>query len=399
MRTARFLATMAAPALSLTLLAVPSTAAPHDHPGAASRSAERAPAAASSAAGDNVVVEPHGDGWTITWSRPGKHRVFASQRPKNPSRSGELVGSSSWGSVHVKGLDPARRWYFEVAPAAQVKKAKKARKDVRGVIAAARHLGLDSSTNTRDLGGFRTADGRSVRWGMLLRSDAIVTPSTRDAQILKGMRLRHAVDFRAETEVAKDGANSFAPSVKQVAMPLLDDSTTALSDAIQAVIRNGDPAVAEELLGNGKAEEIAATGPAKMIRRSAVRQAFGRLLTIMSKDGGVPLIFNCTAGKDRTGVFAAIALRVLGVPEKPLLADYELSNKYRAASNQRTYAYLQGVGVDPALLKPLMEQSGANLANMFRAIEQDYGSFDRFVRSGLGLDAKTVKRLRANLLD
>ncbi|WP_235736607.1 tyrosine-protein phosphatase [Nocardioides alcanivorans] len=395
MQTRKLLGSLLAPALVSAALAVPATAvAPDGAPSASERSTART----AGKRVNQVDVEQRGSGYTVTWAAPGRHKVYASKRPGNPSKSGRLVGTSKWGAVHVKGLTANKRWYFEVAPVKQVKRAKKKRKDVKGVIASTHHLGLDSTSNTRDLGGFRTVDGKTVKWGVLFRGDAVTAPTARDVKVLKGMRLTRSADFRADTEIAKDGANQYDASVKQMAVPLLDDSTTALSDAIQAVIRDGDPAVAEELLGDGKAEEIAATGPAKMMRRPAVRDSFGRILKVLAKKKGAPLIFNCTAGKDRTGVFAAVVLRVLGVPEKPLLADYELSNKYRAAYNDRTYQYLESVGVDADLLRPLMEQSGANLANMFRAIEEDYGTFDKFVKKGLGLDKKTVKRLKANLL-
>lgn len=388
MRTSRILALALAPAVMSMALAAPASAAPQTP----------VPAAAKKAAGNQIEVVQHGTGWTVSWTAPGKHRVFASQRPKNPSKSGKLVGSSKWGSIHVKGLRDTKRWYFEVAPAREVRKAKKKGKDVKGIVAASRDVGLDSTSNTRDLGGFRTVDGRSLRWGVLFRTDAVAEPTARDAKVLKGMKLRRSVDFRAADEIAKDGANVYAPSVKEHQLPLLDESTAALSEAIQAVLAGGDPAAAEELLGDGKAEEIAANAPVAMMRSTEAQRAFGKSLKILAKKNGSPMIFNCTAGKDRTGIFSAIALRVLGVPEKPLLEDYELSNEYRAAHNQRTYAFLESAGVDPDLLRPLLEQDGANLAGVFRAIEEDYGSFDRFVRKGLGLNAKTVKKLKANLL-
>ncbi len=384
------LATVLAPALATAALVAPGApvhAGPPAHASGHPRP-HHAP---------DVQVQQNATTWSVSWDAPGRHQVFASTDPRDPSRSGRLVGSAARGTLEVSGLSRDRRWYFEVASQRQVQQAGKKPARVRGVIASSRSLDLDSTSNTRDLGGMRTSDGRSVRWGVLFRSDAVVAPTARDSAILQGLNLATSADFRAEPEIVKDGANQYPAGVRQLFVPLLDDSTTALSEAIQAVLRGGDPAVAHELLGDGKAEQIAATGPSKMISRPAVRAAFSELLRELA-NGGTPMIFNCTAGKDRTGVFAAVVQRLLGVPEKTVLADYELSNQYRAAYNERTYAFLQSVGVDPALLRPLMEQSGANLANMFRSVEREYGSFDAFVRDGLGLDKSTVKALRAQLL-
>src|SRR5690606_6381694 len=181
-------------------------------------------------------------------------------------------------------------------------------------------------------------------------------------------------------------------------VPLLDASTDALSLAIQTALRSGDPSLVDDLLGDGKAEEIAATGPTLMMQSEAARAGFAEALKVIAQSDGVPFIFNCTAGKDRTGVFAAVLQRLLGVPEQAILADYELSNAYRAASNQGTYDYLASRGVNVDLLRPLMEQSGENLAAMFRSIEADFGSFDRFLTKGLGLDRATIKTLQKKLL-
>ncbi|TYL50078.1 tyrosine-protein phosphatase [Nocardioides sp. BGMRC 2183] len=340
------------------------------------------------------VVRNASGSHTVSWSAPGRHLVYASTRPGNPSRSGDLVGVSRWGSVVVKGLADDARWYFEVVSPRQ----HRGKQDPQGTVVSTRELGLDSTTNTRDLGGYRTVEGRTVRWGLVFRSDAIPEPTTRDVAILRGLRLRHSYDFRGENEIANDGANALAASVRQHSMPLLDASTEALSDAIQAVLASGDPTAAEELLGDGKAEQIAATGPSAMMARATTQRAFGSMLRALAAPGGSPMVFNCTAGKDRTGVFSAILLRVLGVGERAIMADYELSNVYRAEYNAATYAYLAKAGIATELIRPLMEQDGANIAAMFDSIEEEHGNFDRFVRSGLGLDRRTVTALRDRLL-
>ncbi|WP_244928843.1 tyrosine-protein phosphatase [Nocardioides sp. W7] len=401
-------------ALSTLAVGLPASAAAAPDPltRQAVTSSAVAKAAQKAAPKEIEVVRTASGSYAITWDGAGRHRVYASTKARNPSRSGKLVGTSKWGSLSVKGLDDGARWYFEIASPEAAKAARVTKrvrkngktkvirrtKDVRGVIAATRGLGLDSVSNARDLGGLKTVDGRSIRWGLLFRSEAVTAPTVRDQAILAKLGLQHSADFRAESEVAKNGANRYPGSLTQHSVVLLDAATDALSIAIQGALRSGDPQVVQDLLGDGKAEEIARDGLVDLVLSQAGRDGFAQILRVLAQDEGAPLIFNCTAGKDRTGAFAAIVQRLLGVSERNAMADYELSNVYRRSSNEATYTRLEGIGVDRRILQPLLEQDGDNLAGMFRAIDEAYGSFDRFLVKGLGLDVKTIRKIQANLL-
>ncbi len=264
--------------------------------------------------------------------------------------------------------------------------------------ASARRVLLESTCNTRDLGGLPTADGRTTRWGVLIRTDAVLAPTESDLATLAGFGLRHAVDFRAPAEIAAAGPNVYPPAVTHHAVPLLDASTEALTKAIQTALRSGDPDALRDALGDGRAAEIASSGPTALIRTDAARLGFARVLRLLAADGGTALAFNCSAGKDRTGMFAAIVQRLLGVAEDDVLGEYEFSNACRADVNRATLERLAGAGVDIEMVRPLIEQDGANLAAMLRAVDVDFGSFERFVEVGLGIDQATVETLRETLL-
>jgi len=257
---------------------------------------------------------------------------------------------------------------------------------------------LECTTNTRDLGGLPTEDGRWVRRGMLFRSDAVIAPTKADLDALAGLGLRHSIDFRATPEVEAFGANAFGEGVVVRAMPLLDEGTSVLGAAISKALREGDAATAEELLGGGRAREMGRLGPTQMVRRRVALDSFAAVFRLMAGEAGTPLVFNCSAGKDRTGVFAALVLRLLGVAEAVIIEDYLLSNECRAASNAATYERLAAAGLDIELVRPLTEQQADAITGMFRAIEADHGSFDAFVRDALGLDDEVVAALRAQLV-
>jgi protein-tyrosine phosphatase len=123
------------------------------------------------------------------------------------------------------------------------------------------------------------------------------------------------------------------------------------------------------------------------------------------KQDHLPLLYHCAAGKDRTGVFSALLLLTLGVPEKTVVADYELTNKYLrdGMSSEGSKKMLAG---NPALAHLTPEQRQVLIAadpeylkSTLRQIEAKYGSFDNYRRTELGVSDGDVTRLRARLLE
>ncbi|MFB4305188.1 tyrosine-protein phosphatase [Actinomadura sp. GTD37] len=322
--------------------------------------------------------------------RPGAVYVYAAADSRDPSRDGELVTVTSSGDARITGLDPARRWYFEIAP----RRSERA----HGAIAADRHVALAGADNLRDLGGYETANGRTVRWGLVYRSDALAALTDADMTTLASLGLATAVDFRGRPEIDRSGPDRLPPGTAAVHLPLLDESSNALSVAIQEALRTGDPGVVDDLLGDGKGERIVVDGYRAQATSEAARAGFRQVLLHLGDDARTPLLFNCTAGKDRTGVMSAVVLRLLGVPEKAVVDDFMLSNTYLARSHERTYTYLASQGIDVELIRPLLEQRPAYLEAFFDGVRAEYGSFDRYLRDGLGLDQPTIVNLRKKLL-
>jgi protein-tyrosine phosphatase len=347
-----------------------------------------APAKITAAAAERAQDGTYALSWTVR--RPGPAFVYASTDPRDPSRSGRLVARTTAASTTVGGLDPARRWYFEVAP--------KRSEHARGVIAGTRHIAFQGTANTRDLGGYTTSDGRAVRWGAIYRSDALASLTDADMATLASLNLRTAVDFRGPEEIAKAGPNRLAPGTRGLDIPLLDEGGNALAAALTAALHSGDSATLEEMLGDGKAVQINVDSYRRMATSKDAQAGFAAVLRRLAGGADTPLLYNCTAGKDRTGLMSAVILTVLGVPRDTVIKDFLLSNDYLAASHQQTYDYLASKGIDTALIRPLMEQRAQYLESFFDGVDAKYGTFHRYVRDGLGLDAKTVAALKRALL-
>jgi len=340
-----------------------------------------------------VTVTQAADGaHDLAWTarKPGKAYVYASTDSRDPSRSGRLVAQTTSSSAHIPNLDSGRRWYFEVAPLRSAK--------ARGPIAATRQVSLDGPHNTRDLGGYPTRDGRTVRWGLAYRSDDLSESTDADKARLASLGMTTSVDFRMPVEITKAGPNRLPEGVDPVLAPLqlLDGNGNDLDVALGRAMASG-PAALEELLGDGKAVEIFTDIYRTLASSEAAQAGFREVLLRLTDENQTPLVYNCTSGKDRTGMMSAVILTLLRVPHQTVVDDFMLSNTYLAASHQKTYTSLASKGFDSDLFRPLLEQRPEYLEAFFEAVNAEYGSFDHYLRKALALDQKTITHLRHTL--
>jgi protein-tyrosine phosphatase len=257
-----------------------------------------------------------------------------------------------------------------------------------------RRIPFDGPGNLRDLGGYQAADGRTVRWGVLYRSDHLGGLSARDLRQLRHLELAVLVDFRSAAEKAA-APNRLPRShpIRVVELPLFDDDASdAMGAGLRARIVRGDLAGID-----GAALLIEANQRLATEFTPSYRQFVAELLAA----GGAPVLFHCTAGKDRTGFAAAIVLRLLGVPEEVIVADYLRSKTYSLAARRRDLLLLRMLkGRElTALVRTLLGVEAAYLQAAFDAIDREYGSFAAYARDGLGLSEADVTRLRDTLLE
>ncbi|MGY2113974.1 tyrosine-protein phosphatase [Nocardia gipuzkoensis] len=220
-------------------------------------------------------------------------------------------------------------------------------------------LHLQGVQNARDIGGYRTGDGRIVRTGLVYRTGQLNNATAGDLAALTDRRVRSVHDLRTVYERA------LGPD----RMP--EGATAHWSD----VIGQAPPEVlATTLTGGDGLYRAFLTAP-------GANEAFASVLRdIIGADGAV--LFHCTAGKDRTGWTAAVLLTLLGVDRATVTEDYLLSNRYRDARADDPLNGVQRSWLDAA----------------FDQVDRTYGSFDAYVRDGLRLDDREVAALRARLL-
>ncbi|GHD26297.1 tyrosine-protein phosphatase [Halioglobus pacificus] len=258
---------------------------------------------------------------------------------------------------------------------------------------AHRVLNFGGVANFRDLGGYPTEDGLRTRWGVLYRSGALHETTAADRQALSQLGLNRLIDFRSEAEKTEEPdklpeSSGFAT----VAIPTMDGGDHSVADEIIARIENGN---FDDFDPDGFMLEANRQFASRFTPQ--YRQFIGELLDA----NGQPVLWHCSAGKDRAGFASALILRIVGVPESVVMQDYLKSKAYALEARKRDIFLLRLFKGDMVAdkLTRIMGVEPEWLEAAFRQIDADYGDFDTYVREGLGLTEDDISRLRAALLE
>jgi len=243
-----------------------------------------------------------------------------------------------------------------------------------------RLLPLEGGYNLRDMGGYVATDGRAVRYGMLLRSGMMSMLTEADEQHLAGLGIATVCDLRRASERSRDPTRWCEPAGVHYWSRDYSESSGVLGDLMRGTNPSG--AKMREIMINLYREILVDHAP-------SYRFMFSRLL-----GGHVPLLFNCSAGKDRTGVAAALILGALGVSVDDIYHDYLLTNVH--ADHTRLAERFGAVA--PEVVKPLLSAEADYLAAMYDSLAQEHGGLDAYL-AALGVDAAGKARLRDLLLD
>jgi protein-tyrosine phosphatase len=251
---------------------------------------------------------------------------------------------------------------------------------------------LQRGQNFRELGGYRTGDGRRVRSGMIYRSGSMHWLTVDDFMALGQRGVRTVVDFRDSRERTSEPVEW--PDAVSPLVLVSEDPVTGNAEFFGELMRPGMDGVGARAL------------MARFYRDIPTRYAphYRQLFTQLLADRGA-LIFNCSAGKDRTGIAAALLLNVLGVPRETVIEDYLLSNTTFDPSIAATH----GAAEDPQMVffralpqdvtGALMGVDRSYIESAFAAIEARPGGFEAYYRDELGLDAAAIQRLRTLYLE
>ncbi|GAA0610120.1 tyrosine-protein phosphatase [Streptomyces crystallinus] len=257
-----------------------------------------------------------------------------------------------------------------------------------------------SVANLRDLGGTPLAGGRSVRSGLVFRAGSLDRFDPGGDPAASALGLRTVVDLRTEAERA-ERPDRLPQGVRLVLADVLADAVSAHGAPPAARLRRvlADPVGAEQHLGGGRAQEVFEDLYRGLVSSASARAAYRTLLLELAAEDAGPLLFHCTAGKDRTGWGATVLLSLLGASAEVVEREYLSVN---AAVRQAFAPLIEGFtaqGGDPEVALAVIGVVPGYLAAGLEEVRVRYGSFEAYVRDGLGVGDDAVARLRSRLIE
>lgn len=257
-------------------------------------------------------------------------------------------------------------------------------------------LPIHHGFNFRDLGGYHTKAGQTLRTHRVLRSGRLNELSSTDLQYLADYGLQTIVDFRSPQERA-DAPDRIPAGAQDVFDPVFPtDETKVTADAEQ---ERHTQLAKDPLAGFRSMVNTYATLVVQPSAKKAYRQFFEVLLGA-DHDGAV--LFHCSAGKDRTGMGAVYFLAALGVDPVTIRQDYLASNLYLVAEGQRMVDEVIAAGGSPALQASYRSLGGvANeyLDSALYTIDHEYGNLTNYLKNELCLTDADRRDLRALYLE
>lgn len=240
-----------------------------------------------------------------------------------------------------------------------------------------RRIALTGCYNFRDLGGYETVDGRTVRWRRIFRSDALHGLTDEDVSQLSEIGLTAVFDLRSPAEVERDGIGSlFTNGVLHHHVPFVNHvSTDRSSDYF-----------------DGSLADLYA----RMLQ--GARPCINEVFSGLAESDAYPAVFHCAAGKDRTGIISGLLLSVLGVPDETIIADYAITDGLMA---DRIEAMRAASALDArydSYPAHILRAEPATMATTLSSIKQEYGSVTGFLAECDITDGQ-LDTLRTHLLN
>jgi hypothetical protein len=219
--------------------------------------------------------------------------------------------------------------------------------------------------NFRDLGGYPTADGHTTRWGRLYRSSSLAILTEADRAAFASLGVRSVIDLRRPSEVSTYGRIPY-PDVAYYNIAPVHQEWIEIPFDEQ---RGAAAFLAERYL------ELAMAGA----------EGYAETIRLINLPDATPAVVHCFAGKDRTGVFAALVLGILGVDDEVIAADYQLSEQWAPHA-------------PPDIPAHLIASPAEAMMRFLDLLRTEYGTMSAYAEFA-GLSSGDVHRLRRSLLD
>ncbi|MFL2820386.1 MAG: tyrosine-protein phosphatase [Alphaproteobacteria bacterium] len=251
-----------------------------------------------------------------------------------------------------------------------------------------RKLPFTGAHNFRDLGGYKTSDGKTVKWGKVYRSDNLHSLTDEDLKYMERLNIKSVVDFRSDEE-RNEEPDRLTPDMTPILLP----------------IKFEPEGVTENLtrdLTFGNLDSSNLLRDFNIILVKEFTEEYREFFRHIVDNGGEPFLLHCTAGKDRAGFGSAMILTVLGVPREKIIEDYLLTNTYVSDHVDRKLLETE--------LKTFFRADSDNLRKInfveeryiqaaFDTIDSHWGGMDQYISDGLNLTEEDIGKIRNYYLE
>ena len=266
-------------------------------------------------------------------------------------------------------------------------------------VQALQFLPVKGIVNARDLGGYVTADGRTVRSGRLIRAASLADATAADLKYLQQIPVTRVIDFRQDFELSGredriiDGAEYVRIPINSNGNAMDDEEALGIKKQKQFNVRKAF---------NKRAQQVARDLYPNMVTLESCQKRFARFLRILveSPDSGA-VFFHCTQGKDRTGLASAYILAALGVDRETIIADFDATNAVYAKDVRRLSRRVRFWGGREDELSVVQAFIGANTGNFVKTldlIDAQHGSMQNYLKGPLALSDTDIAILRERYL-
>jgi protein-tyrosine phosphatase len=257
---------------------------------------------------------------------------------------------------------------------------------------------FEGVVNFREMGGLPAAGG-TIRPGRLFRSGHWSQATEDDVTKLAGYELATIVDFRTDVDRQGDGGpNRIPPGPDYLQLEMVDVDDEGDGKLLRTTLMSGDQALIEERFGGGKADQLAARFVTDLALKPHKQHVFSRFLKVVvdAATQDRPVLWHCSAGKDRAGWAATLVGMALGVDDDALIEHYTASNIHRPV--EARLAYYAKRGVDAEAVRPFLTVDEKYLRAGLAAVDERWPSREAYLDQALGLDRSQQAALRAALI-
>ena len=246
-------------------------------------------------------------------------------------------------------------------------------------------ISFEAIHNFRDMGGLTTQDGRKVKHGLLFRSGHLANATAEDLKTLHHLQIKTIFDYRDEIEIVHAPTPQLE-QIKLINVPAIKENSPIKIGSLQT------------LFFERSKEQLIEDFSEFYTSMSFQNPSFQQLMKVIAETDGA-LLHHCTAGKDRTGVGAALIYLLLGVDEAQITKEFLLTNELNKQHIPTwAKAFIEEQGNDERFYL-LHGVYGQLIEAVFKGIQQKYGTYNAYFFHEYGFDAKQIEAIRTKYLE